>query len=148
MPEGMEIEVKGLTECLRAFNGLEGDLKKQSNAELRSAAMKIAADTIPMLGGSGAPQEAALLASLGAKSDRLVTVRIARKPRLSGLKKTPAATAKGIVFWPVEQGSDYPPFHNPAEGGMIARHKDKIQRIALPRYQAALAAILRKWNLL
>lgn len=145
---GTTIRIDGLDECLAAFKGLQSDLRREANGELRAAAREIASDLIPMLGGSGAPQEAALLASLGPRSDRLVTVAVVRKPKLSGLKRTPANVAKGAVFWPVEIGSDYPAFGGPATGSLVARHRDAIARAAIPRYTAALASILRKHGLI
>lgn len=143
----MDIQVEGLDECLAAFKGLQSDLRREANGELRTAAKQIAADMIPLLGGSGAPQEAALIASLGPRSDRLVTVAVVRKPKLSGLKRTPAAKAKGAVLWPVEIGSDAPQFHGPPTGAIAGRHRDRLARAAIPRYTEALAAIMRKWGL-
>jgi hypothetical protein len=144
---GTTLVIHGLDECLRALNGLQSDLRREANGELRQASKQIAAGVIPMLGGSGAPQEPALLASLGPRSDRLVTVAVVRKPRLSGLRRTPAAIAKGAIFWPVEIGSDYPPFHGPPTGGIVANHREALARYAIPRYTEALAKILRKWDL-
>jgi hypothetical protein len=145
---GTTIVIHGLDECLAAFKGLQADLRKEANGELRAAARQIAQDVIPLLGGSGAPQEARLLESLGPRSDRLVTVAVVRKPKLRGLKRTPAAVAKGAVFWPVEIGSDYPAFHGPPVGGLVARHRERLARYAIPRYTEALATIMRKHGLI
>jgi hypothetical protein len=145
---GTTLVIHGLDDCLKALNGLQGDLRREANGELRQAAKQIAAGAIPMLGGSGAPQEAALLASLGPRSDRMVTVAVVRKPKLRGLKRTPAALAKGAVFWPVEVGSDYPPFHGPGTGSLVASHREALARYAIPRYTEALTKILRKWDLI
>ena len=35
---GVSLEVDGLTETLKAFRGLEADLRKEANSELRAAA--------------------------------------------------------------------------------------------------------------
>ena len=145
---GTTLTITGIDTVLASLKGLQGDLRKDANAELRAAARQIAGDLLPLLGGSGAPQEAALLASLGPRSDRLVTVAVVRKPRLSGLRKTRAADAKGAVFWPVELGSSAPQFHGPPAGGMVARHRDALARDAIPRYTEAVAQLLRKWGLL
>ena len=142
------ITIHGLDEVFKSLNGLSADLRKPANGELRQAARQIANDALPLLGGSGAPQDAALKASLGAKSDRLVTIAVVRKPKLSGLRKTPAATAKGIVLWPVELGSGAPQFHHPSAGAFVERRKPAVARMAIPRYQAAVTAILRKYGLL
>lgn len=139
--------VDGLDECLKAFKSLEREVRKNANGELRTASKAIASSLIPMLGGSGAPQEPAILAAAAPKSDRYVVIAVpGRKPKLSGLKKTPAAMAKRIAF-PVESGSDYGPFHEPQPGAMVARHVPEIARRALPAYVAALNAIMRKYGL-
>jgi hypothetical protein len=145
---GSGIEVEGLKECLAAFNSLEGELRKNANGELRKASRAIAKDLIPMLGGSGAPQEAAILAASGPKSDRYVVVAVpARKPKLSGLKKTPAPMAKRLAF-AIEGGSTEKQFHGPAYGSMVAKNVDRIARMAVPRYEAALVGIMRKYGLI
>jgi hypothetical protein len=144
----ISVEIDGLGECLRAFNGLEKDLRKNANSELRNASKQIARGIPPMLGGSGAPQEAAVIAAAGPKSDRYVVVAVpARKPALSGARKTRAALAKRIG-WAIEGGSLYPPFHHPKAGAMIERHIPRIEAYAVPRYKQALAGILRKHGLL
>lgn len=149
MADPISIEIKGLDECLRAFQGLQGDLRKTANGELRTAAKGIGRDVvIPMLGGSGAPQEAAVKAAAGPKSDRYVVVAVPqKKPKLSGLKKTPAAAAKRIGF-ALESGSSYPPFGGPAPGSLVASHADAMRARAVPKYQAALAGIMRKHGLI
>jgi hypothetical protein len=145
---GTDITITGIEECLAAFKNLQGELRRNANGELRAASKAIAADILPMLGGSGSPQEAAILAASGPKSDRYVVLAIpARKPRMAGLKRTPAAQAKRIG-WAIETGSDYPPFGGPASQSLVGRHRDRIARMAIPRYTEALAGIMRRYNLL
>lgn len=141
------VTVTGLDECIAAFKGFEADLRKQANGELRAAA-KQAAEGVPgMLGGSGAPQEAAILAASGPKADRYVVVAVPnRKPKLSGLKRTPAAQAKRLGF-AIEGGSDAPQFHGPAAGAMVERHRPQIVAHVVPRYERAIAALMTKWSL-
>jgi hypothetical protein len=142
------ITIEGLVECLAAFKQLDAELRKEASGELRAASKQIAAGIVPMLGGSGAPQESAVLEAAGPKSDRFVAVAVPnRKPSLSGLRKTPAAAAKRIGF-ALEGGSDKPQFHRPAAGSLVASHKPQMAAYAVPRYQAALAAIMRKYGLL
>lgn len=141
------VTVDGLAECLKGFNSLERELRKNANGELRAASKAIASSLMPLLGGSGAPQESAILAAAGPKSDRYIVVSVpSRKPKLSGLKRTPAPMAKRLAF-AVEGGSTQPQFDGPSPGAMVARHKDRIARKALPRYLAALTAIQRKYGL-
>lgn len=149
MADMISVEIEGLDECLRAFQGLQSDLRRVANGELRQAAKAIGRDVvIPMLGGSGAPQESAILAAAGPKSDRYVVVAVPnRKPKLSGLKKTPAAQAKRLGF-ALEGGSSYPPFHGPGAGSVVRSHIGAIEARAVPRYQQALGAILRRWGLI
>jgi hypothetical protein len=145
----MGISIDGIDDCLRAFSGLQGDLRKAANGELRRAAAAIGREVvIPGLGGSGSPQEGAILAAAGPKSDRYVVVAVpSRKPALSGVKRTSAAEAKRLGF-ALEGGSDYAPFHKPVAGSVVRRNRDKIARAAIPRYTSALVGIMRKWGLL
>jgi hypothetical protein len=143
------IVIDGVDDCLRAFSGLQGDLRRAANGELRRAAAAIGREVvIPGLGGSGSPQEGAILAAAGPKSDRYVVVAVpSRKPALSGLKRTSAAEAKRLGF-ALEGGSGYPPFHGPAAGSVVRKHRDDLARRAIPRYTSALLGIMRKWDLL
>lgn len=149
MADTLSIEIDGVDQCLRAFTGLERDLRKSANAELRQTAKAIGRDVvIPLLGGSGAPQEDKIIAAAGPKSDRYVVVAVPlRKPKLSGAKKTPAPVAKRIGF-AIEGGSGYPPFGGPRAGGMVHRHADEMARRAVPRYLNALDQIMRRYGLI
>lgn len=149
MAQPISIEIQGLDECLRAFQGLQKDLRRVANGELRQASKAIGREVVvPLLGGSGAPQEEKIVAAAGPKSDRYVVVAVpSKKPGLSGVRKTPAAQAKRLGF-ALEGGSDYPPFHGPAAGGVVADHTPEMARRAVPRYQQALAQIMRKYGLL
>jgi hypothetical protein len=145
---GTNITIVGIEECLAAFKGLQGELRKNANGELRSASKEIANAVVPMLGGSGSPQEAKILAAAGAKSDRYVVVAVPnRKPALRGVKRTPAAQAKRLG-WAIETGSGYGPFKGPSAQSLVGRHRDSIARFAIPRYTSALAGIMRKYGLL
>jgi hypothetical protein len=149
---GTNITITGIDACLKAFQGLEGELRKNANGELRRASKNIASGIVDRLPGYAAstasPQAAAFAAAAGPKSDRYVVVAIpARKPRLSGLKKKSAAEAKNLA-WAIEGGSDYPPFKRPAAGSFIAKHRDEIARQAIPEYTKALADIMRRYGLL
>lgn len=142
------LEVDGLDECLRAFKQLDKELRKNANGELRQASKKIATDMIPHLGGSGAPQEAAILAAAGPKSDRYVVIAVpSKKPKLSGARRTPAAQAKRIGF-ALERGSDYPPFRGPASGRMIAANLPAIAKRAVPVYERTVVTIMRRYGLI
>lgn len=149
MAAPIDIEIKGIEECMRALQSLQTDLRKLANGELRTAAKGIGRDVvIPMLGGSGSPQEQKIVAAAGPKSDRYVVVAVpARKPRLTGLKKTPAPMAKRIAF-ALEGGSTYPPFHGPRQGSVVASHVPAMRNRAVPRYQQELARILNRYGLL
>ena len=148
MADRFTVEIDGVADCLAAFRLLDTELRKNANGQLRSASKQIAARIPQMLGGSGSPQEAAVLAAAGPKSDRYVVVAVPnRKPRLSGMRRTPAASARRIG-WAIEGGSRYPQFHGPAAGSMVARHVDAIGRIAAPEYERALVGIMLSAGLL
>lgn len=141
------IEVVGLYKLLDEFKGLETSLRKNANGELRAASKAIANTVPPVLGGSGAPQESAILAAAGAKSDRYIVVAVpVRKPKLSGLKKTKATMARRIGF-ALEEGSDKPQFHNPPAGKMVRSHIPEIEQKTIRAYESALYQIMRKYGL-
>jgi len=145
MADGFSVQIDGLDEVLRSFSQLDTELRRNANGDLRAASKQIAANAITMLGGSGAPQETAILAATSPKSDRYVVIAAPnRKPALSGLKGTPARLAK-TMGWAVEGGSKHTAGR---AGGMVARHMPAIQARAVPEYQKALANILREYGLL
>lgn len=149
MAAPIDLEIEGVEQCLRALQGLQGDLRKLANGELRTAAKGIGRDVvIPLLGGSGAPQEDKIVAAAGPKSDRYVVVAVpSKKPKLSGLRKTPAAKAKRIAF-ALEGGSTYPPFHSPRQGSVVQEHVPAMRAKAVPRYKQELARILTRYGLI
>lgn len=148
MAGGSGITVEGLDTCLAAFKNLDAELRKNANGELRRASAQIAADIIPMLGGSGAPQESRILAAARPKSDRLVVVAVPlRKPKLSGLKKTPASQARALG-WAIETGSGAPQFHSPAAGSLVGKHQKQMYSHAIPRYERVLIDVMRKFGLI
>jgi hypothetical protein len=143
---GMKIE--GLDACLASFKNLDAELRRNANGELRRASKEIANALVPMLGGSGAPQEDRILAATGAKSDRLVAVAVPnRKPRLSGVKKMSAKEAKSLGF-AIEAGSGEKQFHGPTKGGLVAKNIKQITAYSVPRYEQALVGIMRKYGLI
>ena len=108
---GQTIEVEGLTETLKAFQGLEADLRKQANAELRGAAKTCAAVLAGRLviaaESSGVPVAPRVARSIRVKSDRLPVVSIGG-PRKVGTGKRGSAAA---LVWGSEQGPKSEPNH-------------------------------------
>lgn len=148
MSSGPTITMEGIQECVKAFSNLEGELRRNANGDLRQASKQIAAGMQRILGGSGAPQEDAILAAAAPKSDRYVVLAVpSRKPRLSGLRGVPAAQAKTIGF-AVESGSDEPQFRGAPKGGMVFRHRRALMAYAVPRYQRAMVDIMKRYGLL
>lgn len=84
-----------MTETLKAFRGLEGDLRKQANAELRQAARScatvLAAQLAQAARSSGVPVAPRVARSIRVKSDRIPVVSI------GGGKVAP-------LLWGSEQG--------------------------------------------
>jgi hypothetical protein len=97
------VDVDGLVETLRAFQGLEADLRREANAELRAAGAEAAAAFAVELRGaagrSGVPVAARVASSITVKSDRLPTVRIGGSKRV-GRRGAPAA----VLVWGSEHG--------------------------------------------
>lgn len=150
--DNITVEIQGLDECLNAFKSLEGQLKKNANGDLRKASKAIALGIVGMFptfaNSTGAPQAGAIARAAGPKSDRYVVIAVpSKKPKLSGLKKTPADEAKRLGF-AIEGGSDYPAFHNPQAGSLVQNHTAAMIAYAVPRYEAAVAELLRKYDLI
>lgn len=98
------MEVDGLTDTLAAFRGLEADLRKQANSELRSAAKTCAAVLAGQLEraalASGVPVAARVAQSIRVKSDRIPVVTIGGPKKVGTGKRGQAAA----LVWGSEQG--------------------------------------------
>ena len=102
---GLAIEVDGLTETLKAVNGLERELERPAaNKELRQAAKTCATVLAAQLAraamSSGVPVAPRVASSIRVKSDRLPVVSIGGAKKV-GTGKRGAAAALG---WGSEQG--------------------------------------------
>jgi hypothetical protein len=107
------VESEGIEETLRAFSGLEKDLRKEANAELRVAAKKAAEELAGRLRSAAAssptPVSRRLVSTIKVKSDRFPTVTI------GGRKKVGATGAPaGRLLWGSEHGGAN--FGQPAGG--------------------------------
>lgn len=100
---GLSLEVDGLQATLRAFQGLERDLRSQANAELRGAARTCATELAVELRvaarSCGVPVAPLVAETITVKSDRLPVLRIGGSKRV-GRNRTPA----GVLAWGSEQG--------------------------------------------
>jgi len=96
------IEVDGLLETLRAFQGLERDMRRVANGELRDAARTCAnglAVDLRSAAGGGPPVAPRVAGSIAVRSDRLPTVAIGGSRRV-GRRGAPAAK----LLWGSEHG--------------------------------------------
>jgi len=143
---GMSIQIDGLTETLRAFSGLEADLRRTANGELRQAAGETAQGLVAALRSSAAsgPPAARLVAStVRVKSDRLPAVSIGGPARV-GRYGAPASA----LLWGTEHGG-----HNfaAAAGGnyWIQPAVERFQGDpSIAAYKRAVVAIMARWGLL
>lgn len=103
MPASLKVEAEGVRETVRAFSGIEKDLRKEANAELRAGAKKAAAELVTRLvsaaGSSPTPQARLLADTVKVKSDRFPTVTIGGTKKV-GRHGTPAARLQ----WGSERG--------------------------------------------
>lgn len=147
-----QVQILGMTETLRATSGLEADLRREANRELRQAAGACAgglqARLVAAALGSGVPVAGRVASSIRIKSDRLPSVTIGGTKRV-GRHGAPAAR----LVW----GSE----HGPAAGGRnrfgvarktsgywiaptVARFKESS---AVAIYTRAVYSILHRWRL-
>lgn len=148
---GLSIDVDGLTETLRAFRGLERDVRRQANSELRQAAGDCARGLVDALrvsaASSGVPVAARVAASVRVKSDRLPAVSIGGNRRV-GRNGARAA----VLVWGSEHGpkSEVNRFGVPPGPGYWIR--PTVERFksneAIRLYRTQVAAIMRKYRLL
>lgn len=110
---GLSVEIDGLDDTLKAFRGLDADLRKQANAELRQAARTcatvLAVDLARAAANSGVPVAPRVARSIRVKSDRKPVVTIGGPMRV-GTGKGHRASAAAIL-WGSEQGPKSDPNH-------------------------------------
>jgi hypothetical protein len=142
----------GLLETLAAFKGLEADLRKEANAELRlagrQAAVVLAAELAASASSSGVPVAPRVARSIRVKSDRLPTVVIGG-PRKVGRRGAPAA----VLAWGSEHGPRGDVNHfgvSPSSAGHWIR--PAVLRFeageALTIYRRAIVDTMRRYKLL
>jgi hypothetical protein len=142
-----KIEAEGLVETLQAFKGLEADLRREANGELRKAAGLAASRLVSELQGaaaaSGVPVAPRVASSAKVKSDRLPSVAIGGGRRV-GRRGAPASA----LVWGSEHGG-----HNFAVGrGSGYWIKPAVDRFgqgeAMQIFKRSLVAIMQRWGLL
>jgi hypothetical protein len=141
------VESEGTLETLAAFRGLEADLRKQANAELRAGARLCAealvVDLQAAASASGVPVAARVASSAKVKSDRLPSVTIGGSKRV-GRRGAPASE----LVWGSEHGGNN--FAAPAGGAYWI--KPTVERFGRSRavaiYRVAIAATAARWGLL
>lgn len=139
-------------ETLKAFQGLERDLRKEANAELRTAARECATALILELksaaAGSGVPVASRVAGSARVVSDRLPTVSIGGSRRV-GARGAPAA----VLVWGSEHGPRGEPNHfgvaPSGRGYWIAPTVERFgQSTALEMFKRAVVETMRRYRLI
>ena len=153
MPAAPSVELEGLTDTLRAFSGLESDLRKEANSELRTAAGECAADLARALkiaaSASGVPVAPRVAGSIRVKRDRIPVVQIGGRTKVGTGKRGNA----GALVWGSERGPASDPNRfavAPSSSGYwiaptVAAFSEGP---ALTTYKRAVVDIMRKWKLL
>lgn len=141
------IDVEGLTETLRAFKGLEADIRRQANGELRKAAGECASGLVDALrasaSGSGVPVAPRVASSVKVKSDRLPSVAIGGNKRV-GIRGGRA----GALVWGSEKGGKHFGVAK-SSGYWIKPAVDRFKaNDAIRIYRGEVAAIMRRYGLL
>jgi hypothetical protein len=138
----------GVAETLRAFQGLEADLRREANAELRvagrEAALVLADHLRAAAGRSGVPVAGRVASSIAVKSDRLPTVRIGGSKRV-GRRGAPA----GVLLWGSEHGGPNFAVGPNGAGYWIAPTSKRFEGAeALTIYRRAVVDTMRRYKLL
>lgn len=148
---GVSLEIDGLMETLQAFKGLELELRKEANGELRQAgqacARVLAVELKSAAAASGVPVAPRVARSIRAKSDRIPVVSIGGATRV-GRRGAPA----GSLVWGSEQGPKGSTNHwavAPSSGYWIAPTvKAFADNGAVPIYLRAVVDVERKYGLI
>jgi hypothetical protein len=146
------VEVRGLTELVDKVQKLDRELRKEANTELRQGAKNIALRVVShrhqLLGGSGIPQEWAIVERTRPKYDRYVALQVpGAKPKLSGLRKTNAARAKSLAV-AVQWGSADPRLGGPPRGALVGRNVKRLTAYVYRDYEDVVARVLRRYGLI
>jgi len=113
MPASLSVTSEGITETLGALNALEKDLRKEANAEIRTAARhaagELAAELRRAAASSPTPVARRVAAAITVVSDRYPTVKIGGSKRVG---RRGAIAAR--LVWGSEHGGEK--FGAPAGG--------------------------------
>jgi hypothetical protein len=142
----VNVETEGITETLRAVQGLDADLRRTVNGELRAAAGKCANELGARLhiaaASSPTPQAALVARTIKVKSDRIPVVSI------GGNQKVGRYGARASALqWGSEQGGKN---FVAAKGGnyWIKPTVDEFaDNGAIAVYRRAVYEIMHKWGL-
>jgi hypothetical protein len=130
---------------LKQLRGMQGDLRKQTNAELRDAAGTTATKLVAVYqsSASGTPQAALVASSARVKRDRIPSVSIGGSKRV-GHRRTQA----GAILW----GSEHGGRNFAAARNLGGYWIEPLTRAfgdgpAVDAYRRAVATIIRKHGL-
>lgn len=146
MAASLTVKTDGIEETLGAIRGLDRDLRKEANSEIRSAAKEAAAGLVLALraaaSSSPTPVAARVAQSAAVKSDRFPTVKIGGSKRV-GRRGAPAQA----LVWGSEQGGAH---FGAGEGGAYwiapaVRRYEATGAVAV--FKRALFEIVRRYGL-
>lgn len=150
MAAGFSVRVDGLQETLDSLRGIETDLRKEANSEIRLAAKAVAGSLVVALQGaaaaSGVPVAPRVASSAKVKSDRFPTVVIGGSKKV-GRRGAPASA----LVWGSENGPRGSVNHfgvPPGSGYWIAPTVERIETSrAVPEFTQAIEAIVHRYRL-
>lgn len=148
---GVSLEVDGLLETLKAFQGLERDLRSSANGELRDAADQCArglvAELVAAASSSGVPVARRVARSIRVKRDRIPVVSIG-----GGYRVGVRGGTAGSLVWGSEQGPKGEVNHfgvPPSSGYWIAPAVKRFgEGRAVDAFRRAVVDVQRKYGLL
>lgn len=143
----LTVQTTGVEETLRAVQGLERDLRKEANSEIRRAAKESAGMLVVALkaaaASSGVPVAPRVARSIKVVSDRFPTVSIGGSKRV-GVRGAPASA----LVHGSERGGLHFGVSESAGGYWITPTVRRFEEsVAVPQFKRALFEITRRYGL-
>lgn len=145
------VHTEGVEETLRAFQGLERDIRKEANSEIRAAAKQTANELAVALrvaaSSSGVPVARRVATSIKVVSDRFPTVSIGGSKRVGARGAPASALVSGSEYGPKGDVNHFGVSPNLGGYWITPTVRRFEESVAVPAFKRALYEITRRYGL-